>query len=500
MKEIFFKCTLISDIVLNSKLATEGNMTTLDFIPGSNFLGIAAKELYKTLNTEDAYSIFHSGDISFGDAIISENNDLFYPLPFDLMMKKGEDVLGENKVYLQHILSNLEVDKLPKDGNGFKAQLKQKRNGYVSSSGKVISKIKKTFVLKSAQDAHERRSKEGAMFGFESLKKGQEFIFSLQFQNEDFVEQITSALVGRKRIGKSKTAEFGQVDIEVIKETPQKIACFENSNSTLVYAQSNLCFLDKTYGQSTYQPTACQLGLNGEINWEKSQIRIYSYSPWNGQRNTTDTQRNCIAAGSVFFIEGGNEPIKKNVGEFQSEGLGRIIVNPVFLKGNKDDGLSDFFPIVENQKSEEKSKDSKPINTDLGKFLEVKSNQKKTELELSKAIQDAFNKSLSTLKNISPSQWGSIRNFAMNSKDIKSLKNELFLIVEKTATEKEKRIGYLTYGVAYDKYWSKNGENSLKEFKKIFIENEKFGTTFIAKFAAEMAKASQRKKEVEHAK
>ena len=56
MKEIFFKCTLVSDIVLNSKLATEGNMTTLDFIPGSNFLGIVAGKIYNSLQNSHMHS------------------------------------------------------------------------------------------------------------------------------------------------------------------------------------------------------------------------------------------------------------------------------------------------------------------------------------------------------------------------------------------------------------------------------------------------------------
>lgn len=37
MKTLTYQCTLLTDIVLNAKSATEGANQTLDFIPGNNF-------------------------------------------------------------------------------------------------------------------------------------------------------------------------------------------------------------------------------------------------------------------------------------------------------------------------------------------------------------------------------------------------------------------------------------------------------------------------------
>ena len=68
MKELKFKCTLLSDVILNSKSATNGPNETLDFIPGANFLGIAAGELYSKVSPEDSLRLFHSGKVRFGDA------------------------------------------------------------------------------------------------------------------------------------------------------------------------------------------------------------------------------------------------------------------------------------------------------------------------------------------------------------------------------------------------------------------------------------------------
>ena len=88
MKEIYFKVTLLSDVVLNSSLATEGNMTSLDYIPGSNFLGMIAGKLYENLNINESYLLFHSGKVRFGDATISIENMVSYPFPNLLFIDK----------------------------------------------------------------------------------------------------------------------------------------------------------------------------------------------------------------------------------------------------------------------------------------------------------------------------------------------------------------------------------------------------------------------------
>jgi len=476
MTEVFFRCTLLTDIVLNSKLATEGNMTTLNYIPGSNFLGIVAAGMYKSLKPAEAYSLFHSNHVSFGDAVISDGNRCSYQIPFNLMMAKGNETIGNHEVYLSHLLNEKNI---PKDINGFELQLKQKRNGYFDSDGNLMPRIKKTFALKSAQDANERRSKEGAMFGFESLKKSQQFIFSIRFNDLTLKERVIDCLIGTRRVGKSKTAEFGQVNIEQITEAVKTVSLTENEDFTLVYAQSNCCFLNE-YGQSTFQPNFKQLGLeNGEVDFAKSQIRTYSYSPWNGTRNTTNSQRDCIAAGSVYYVKGKSKSGINIVGEYQSEGLGRVIVNPAFLHSENGSIKTTFFKAKTNTTA---TRTYSQPTTALGKFLLANQEAKKNELEISEAIQKAVSDSSTELKRISPSQWGGIRAYATNERHIDKLYKTLF----------DKQVGFLMHGVADEKYWGKQRGKFRIEFEAIFRNHYKYGTQFIAKYAAEMAKQSQK--------
>ena len=474
----YYTCTLLSDIVLNSSLATEGNMSTLDYIPGSNFLGIVAGKIYKSLDKEKAYSLFHQGNVSFGDATISIGDTVSFPLPFSFFMDKLDKTIGDHAIYLHHLIN--QENKPKKDERTL--QLKQLRTGYVMSNQSIVTEIEKSFSLKSAQDRVTRSSKEGAMFGFEALKKGQLFSFSIQFKENDDVAIVENALIGTNRLGKSKNAEYGQVEIKQANES-FILETFENKEYTLVYAQSNLYFSDKN-GQATLQPKVEQLGLiSGAINSEKSQVRSFSYSPWNSKRKTSSTQRHCIAKGSVFYVENASQPTTKEnlVGGFIAEGLGRVLYNPFFLnEGNKKPEAITF---TKYQAKEKRSNNSTVQTTSLSKYLNSKVIEEKNEQEISKKVADLIysdEPDILSLKSISSSQWGGIRSYATKITDITTLTNQLF----------SDKTGYLTHGVAAEKYWDKKGNRT--KFEKIVVENKQLGTSFIAKFAAEMAKENKR--------
>lgn len=541
MTEQYYTCTLLSDVVLNNKMATEGNMTTLDYIAGSNFLGVVANEIYKN-HKEKAYQILHADEVSFGDAHISLNGtEVSYAMPFSLFKAKPNGEKEDKpKIWVHHLLKESHFEDFRKKG----IQLKQERSGYLTPSGHILKSPEKNFALKSAQDREERRSKEGAMFGFESLKTGQVYVFSVRYENAEYQQIVEEFLLGKKRIGKSKTAQYGQVDIKRI-TNPTVIESIEMPQSyTIVYAESNLCFFNE-FGQTTFQPEPKDLGLSGgQICWKKSQIRTYAYSPWNGIRNTPNTQRDCILKGSVFYVKDAVAPEGKtdSIGEYQAEGLGRVIYNPLFLKGSQSSGEWEFDFINDEDKNSNKGKQKNndnpnPVNTPLGRFLKVQFDVKNHDLKLSESVhlsihkkkenktdEYRFTQELRT-KDISPSQWGNIRQEALNADSLEALAIKLFYnakTIEKFIEEhisktkeieddlKKKGIldflqrvksliattpsafqGTLTYGNSAEKSWDfKTGIRRDKLFYLIRL-NHSFGTVFVAKFAAEMAKVSQ---------
>ncbi|EIM72572.1 hypothetical protein A3SI_19651 [Nitritalea halalkaliphila LW7] len=483
-----FTCTLLSEVVLNASLATEGNMSSLDYIPGSNFLGIAASHLYKDRDSSEAYQLFHSGEVKFGDARVASNAcQPTYQVPFSFYQEKGEDNLIQSCVYLHHLLSS---DNYPLNQSGARNQLRQSRSGYLTIKSVLANKVAKRFSLKSAYDREKRTSLTGAMFGFEAIAKGTVFIFSVMAEDQALLDRVAEVLIGRQRLGKSKTAEFGQVLIEK-KDNVDILEVFSSEEYTLVYAESNLCFFDEV-GQPTFQPSATDLGLDGgTIDWSKSQIRTYSYSPWNGIRKTTSTQRHCIAKGSVFYVVGANpKGSTLFVGHHQAEGLGKVIYNPLFLKP-KEVGSCSPCQILRDTKNEKLGQASA---TALSDFLTYHKNYKLKELLTSqyvaKKVDDSQKGSRDKFKGVSSSQWGNIRSIASRSQSSDEMYSLLF--------KKEK--GYLMHGIAYEKCWGLQKEEKIRYLKEI-LESVKSANSdgvqidvrvFLTRFAAEMAKSKKR--------
>lgn len=503
-KILKFSCTLLSDVILNRKAATTGPNETLDFIPGSNFLGIVASELYPKLDPEEAMLLFHSGKVRFGDAHPSKGGNRTLKVPASMFypkLKKPDDEL-----YIHHLI-NLSQDKLSK------MQLKQCREGFydfsvvTGSHDKVVIAERiptaTNFAIKSAYDPTTRRSRDEQLFGYQSLEKGLTMYFSVEIDKEaadqisdkeaadqiqDIAKLITHALVGTKHIGRSRTAQYGLVKIEKadFREVESRAS---NDNTVTVYADSRLIFLD-TNGLPTFQPTAEQLGLDGTIDWNKSQIRTFRYAPWNFKRQCFDTDRCGIEKGSVFVVntERASALKSKYVGSYLNEGFGKVIYNPEFLKADAT-GLS-MCLLYSNPKAPDADKDGKKYLPDtlLLKYLADRQAGDNGIEEIYSLVNKwvKAHKALFATKEFA-SQWGTIRSLAQTARNMADLKKKLF--EDKKGNEKEAP-GYLLHGVAKDKW---DGLR-LKSFKEFVDELEKSALRedmkkkAVVNLASEMAK------------
>ena len=130
MESKLFKITLKSDIILNSSLATVGNLESLDFIPGSNILGVVAQH-YNQFE-DHQYEVFHSGKVKFGNAYKTDGDLMSFPMPFDVLRPKGSNDFSIVK--LHHATDH-------GDPENKSLQLKQERGGYISLNGKIITPI-----------------------------------------------------------------------------------------------------------------------------------------------------------------------------------------------------------------------------------------------------------------------------------------------------------------------------------------------------------------------
>ena len=493
MTTLKFKCKLLSDIIINQKAATEGPNKTLDFIPGSNFLGIVAAD-YDGFG-DKAMEVFHSGKVRFGDAHpVNEGSSIrslripaamFYP-----KLKKPSDIS-----YIHHLIPEKELEALKKE------QLKQCRNGFYEFKDNEAIEIEtqKNFAIKSAYDKEYRRSKDEQMYGYQSLQEGLTLCFEVEIdsENTELQTKIAEALVGKKRVGRSRTAQYGLVEIEKwnYKNIPSREKKSKDEFIT-VYADSRLIFLDE-YELPTFQPSPKDLDIDdedAEIIWEKSQIRTFQYTPWNYKRQCYDTDRCGIEKGSVFVVRTSASPAQsKYVGCYKNEGFGKVIYNPEFLEaddksvsiykivGKKGENINELNEAerkkIESERAEREFNSLKASNEILLQYLGQQKEQEYIEQNVYKMINDWVNNHHTKFRGDTfASQWGTIRNIAMQYKTKNKLMVELFAETD----------GYLTHGVAADK-WSERGRRSaFEDFVNKLNDNN--AQIAIINLAAEMAK------------
>jgi len=221
MKEMIFQVEFLSDIVLPSTSNTEGNIQNLDFIAGSNFLGMVARNYDKF---EDSFNIFHSGFVKFGDAHILKDGKQTFKMPLSYFHKKLED----KRIYNHHLLTEKEFKEF--------GQLKQKRNGYITANNEVID-IDYNYAQKSAYDKDKRRSKDSSMFGYSSLKAGTTWQFCIKYDDnisQNDLELLKTSIIGTKRLGKSKSSQYGLINISQIGQKEE--ISDKSSNNLILYA------------------------------------------------------------------------------------------------------------------------------------------------------------------------------------------------------------------------------------------------------------------------
>ena len=458
MMTLNFTCTFKSDIVLHASSNTEGKIERLDYIPGSNFLGMVAK-YYKDFGT-DAFKVFHSGTVRFGDGHIVIDEKPTYHVPFSWFVPKGvslDDAINDHDLYNEHFISSDEYDAFIAKGQ----QLKQQRNGFVSIEG-IVKNSEHFYTQKSAYDSKKRRSKDKQMFGYYALSKGSKWHFTVEIDDDAAIheEQIKTAILGSKRLGKSRSAEYGNIEIveteiESNIDKTNSVVSIDGDSYIFLYAKSRLALTNK-FGINCYKFDKTSLNIDQpdvQIDWEKSQIRISRYTPYVGSRANFDPERLIIDKGSVialkvpvdFDLHAYAERIQKGIGLYLSEGHGKIVLNPVFL--------TTTVPQFANRSQ----KNIIPIPTytsRLNTWLEAEKKMEKEKYDFLLDVKSFIADNISQVKN-KKSQWGQIRSLCTAANTNEEIYEALFSRESENNHEK----GFLRHGRA------------LKKWDSVFIES-----------------------------
>lgn len=405
MKELVFQVKFISDIVLPASSNTEGKIDQLDFIAGSNFLGMVAKNYDKFVNSFD---IFHGGKVRFGDGhILKDAKTQTYKIPYSYFHKK----LETTPVFNHHFLDDKDFEDL--------GQLKQLREGFITKDKEQVF-VDYTYSQKSAYDKKNRRSLDNNMYGYKAIKKGSvwQFVVKVDGITPEDEKLIVETLKSSTRLGKSKSAEYGEVKIKYLENQARENLGHENPQlgEVVLYCNSRLALVDEC-GNPTYDLKYLCDGV--EINYDKTQIRISTFTPYNGARKTKDYERVCINKGSVIVLKNATQAqldqIQNGVGAFLSEGFGKIFINPSFLMEKKFELQKD--PKDEKSKDKREKIDIQNAN-DTVLFLQNRHNENIDMLDIANEVAAFVDKhKKSELKNIKPSQWGNIRSIASSNQE-----------------------------------------------------------------------------------
>ena len=146
--------------------------------------------------------LFHNGKVRFGDAHPYVQGQESLNVPLKWFHAKGKSVTDKIYLHLNQLSEEIIADEQPK----------QARSGYFTTSGNLV-KIDQDFSLKSSYDSEKMQAKDAQMYGYFSLKKGTEWSFTVEDESGNFADKIKEAIKGEKRIGRSRSAEYGLISI-----------------------------------------------------------------------------------------------------------------------------------------------------------------------------------------------------------------------------------------------------------------------------------------------
>jgi hypothetical protein len=401
MKELVYQVEFLSDIVLPASSNTEGNIQQLDFIPGSNFLGMVASQYGEF---EDSFKVFHSGSVKFGDGHILKDKHQTYKMPLSYFHEK----LNDKEIFNHHFIEDFTQFKL----------LKQRRSGYITKALEPVS-IEYNYSQKSAYDKDNRRSKDSTMYGYKAINSGTKWQFCIRYDesiSQKDIELIKKTLEGKKRLGKSKSSQYGLVRISqkgINEEIENKI----HSNEIYLYLNSRVALVDNE-GNATYDLKYLFDNLSEKnIDYTKTQIKTSTFTPYNTKRETKDYERVCINKGSVIVLKDVKiEDIPQFVGAYQSEGFGELLVNPDFIQNRAKFTLKES--VTKEEKLNHREYIDKSFEDKTVQFLVNRHNDAIDKLELAGSVSEFVKKYKQNLyAQIKPSQWGKIRSICTSGID-----------------------------------------------------------------------------------
>jgi hypothetical protein len=444
MKIKQFKVTLLEDVVMTERAASEGGHNSLDYLPGATLLGAVAAHWYKNLlkeNPEDVYTVFHSGKVRFGNGLpLSKDEQLSYPMPLCWYQDKRQPKSGTMA------LRNYQFSEYPKN-----IRAKQIQADYISLAAiepeNRLTIVKPNFRMKTGIDADVGTARDSQLFGYSSLPADNSFIFSLEADDDvkpSLFEEIVERLLGTLKLGRSRSAEYGAVSIEEY-ETKDERQAAETSSSVTFWLLADMALQDE-FGQPVLQPTAKNVGLPADFKLDlaKTFVRSRRYAPFNAHRCRREIERVVLSMGSVLHFKSQNNQSvdaetlqiiqSQGIGLYRQNGLGRIWINPKLLA----EKTPKFNSVKREKKTSFRLKEPnhlilRYLNKRKGQSSEISTIEKQAKEwldELARLYRSAVGLSytpVGTCPGPTATQWGQVMEKAKQASSVQELSEILFV-------------------------------------------------------------------------
>jgi len=437
MQTLTFLATLDSDTVISESSSTAGVHSSLDYLPGACLLGACAAAIYKDLSPAESFLVFHSGKVRFGNAYpMTESGVPAIPVPAAWHCFKGESP-SKDGMLTTSIINQINYKMTKEDEE---KQPKQMRDGYFTLCG-LAPRVETGYRLKTAVDRKSKKAAESQLFGYEHLSAGSRWWFELNCDADvvpRLVQKIQTALLGSIRLGRSRTAEFGRATVVAADGAFGLSQSLGNSNRITLYCLSDLALRDGGSGALTLIPDGSHFGLTGVVlDKMRSFIRTRSYAPFNGTRCANDLERQVISKGSVItFVKCDNQPfdgaeiavlqkrLSCGTGLYLQDGLGRLLLNPAFLDGDRfvaGGTLRLASPVIKSQ--------NVAYTSELTEWLAAKSTDATGDKEIVAQVEKWAGILKNAIRNLAKvdlpypgnSQWGTVRSVSGTRAQIESL-------------------------------------------------------------------------------
>lgn len=300
-----------------------------DWIPGSALLGafaslyIRAFGLGERAHEEERFSrIFLRGGVEFGYAMPMQNNVVFAPCPALWQREKNENRVYDlavgsagEKVVLRNLNSMVYRDTASAMPTLWEYNVrKQLRMHHARAGNRAIGRAlgqEQIALVRDNGALMHNEDEPGQLYQYESLMAGQQFCGTLRGRREDLrlLQDLASRYGNRIRLGRSRTAEYGNVFFYYGEEELRAplVPCPEEQENDrfMIALVTPMLLLDET-GRPDPDPRwligEIQKQLHCRIASQVVRLRYTTLSGYNAQWRLPKPQRAALDAGSALVI------------------------------------------------------------------------------------------------------------------------------------------------------------------------------------------------------